>query len=116
VKLHENGSGVHGDGVAHPQSGEAHQQLVQDVARLHESRVLLVERLERVVVALALTLDAETAAADRLAHMQEAAGARRIAGRSTDEWCLLAQRYRDIIRALESINDEVVLDQGGTVR
>jgi hypothetical protein len=116
VKLHANGSDVHGDGDAHPQSGEAHRQLVQDVARLHDSRILLIERLERVVVALALTLDAETAAGERLMRMQDEAGARRISTRSTDEWCLLAQRYRDIIFALESINDEVVQDEGGRAR
>jgi hypothetical protein len=95
---------------------ETHRQLVQDLARLHDSRLLLVERLERVVVALALTLDAETAAAERLARVQDVAGARRIGTRSSAEWSLLAQRYRDVIRALEAINDEVALDHGGGTR
>ena len=104
------------DESAGPVTVETHRQLVQDLARLHDSRVLLVERLERVVVALALTLDAETAAADRLACMQEVAGARRIGVRSSAEWSLLAQRYRDVIRALEAINDEVTMDHGGGVR
>ena len=96
-----------------PMTAETHRQLVQDLARLHDSRVLLVERLERVVVALALTLDAETAAAERLARLQDVAGARRIVARSSAEWTLLAQRYRDVIRALESINDEVAHEHGG---
>jgi hypothetical protein len=115
-ELHPKGVPPNAGGGRNLLSAEAHQQMVQDLARLHDSRVLLVDRLERVVVALALTLDAETAAAERLAHLQDRAGARRITGRSADDWCLLAQRYRDVIHALESINDEVVLDQGGTVR
>jgi hypothetical protein len=102
--------------TAPPVTAETHRQLVQDLARLRDSRVLLVERLERVVVALALTLDAETAAAERLACMQDVAGARRIGVRSSAEWSLLAQRYRDVIRALEAINDEVTLDHGGGAR
>ena len=97
-------------------TAEAHRQLVNDLARLHDSRVLLVERLERVVVALALTLDAETAAAERLGRLQDIAGARRIGARSSAEWTLLAQRYRDVIRALEAINDEVAHDHGGRIR
>jgi len=104
------------DETAEPLTAETHRQLVQDVARLHDSRVLLVERLERVTVALALTLDAETAAAERLARLQDVAGARRIGTRSPAEWTLLAQRYRDIIRALEAINDEVANDYGGRMR
>jgi len=104
------------NGNTQPVTAETHRQLVQDLARLHDSRVLLVERLERVVVALALTLDAETAAAERLARVQEVAGARRIGMRSSAEWSLLAQRYRDVIRALEAINDEVALENGGGVR
>jgi hypothetical protein len=104
------------NGAAQPISAETHRQLVQDLARLHDSRGLLVERLERVVVALALTLDAETAAAERLAQVQELAGARRIGVRSSAAWSVLAQRYRDVIRALEAINDEVALNDGGGVR
>jgi hypothetical protein len=104
------------NGGAQPVSAETHRQLVQDLARLHDSRGLLVERLERVVVALALTLDAETAAAERLAQVQEVAGARRIGVRSSAAWSVLAQRYRDVIRALEAINDEVALNDGGGVR
>ena len=90
--------------------------LAQDVARLRDSRVLLVERLERVLAALALTLDAEDAAAERLARTEEA-GVPRIAGGSGPDRCRLAQRYRDVIHALETINDDflVVLGRGGTV-
>jgi hypothetical protein len=110
MKLHASGNGMAGDGSVYPLSAEAHGQMVQDLARLHDSRVLLVERLERVVVALALTLDAETAAAERLAHLEHRAGVRRIADRSTDECSLRAQRYRDVIRVLASISDEAALD------
>jgi hypothetical protein len=112
MKLHASGNGMAGDGSVYPLSAEAHGQMVQDLARLHDSRVLLVERLERVVVALALTLDAETAAAERLAHLQHRAGVRRIADRSADECILRAQRYRDVIRVLGSISEEAALDQG----
>src|SRR3954468_10480573 len=115
MKSHES-SEASFNGGAQPFSAETHRQLVQDLARLHDSRLLLVERLERVVVALALTLDAETAAAERLARVQDVAGARRIGTRSSAEWSLLAQRYRDVIRALETINDEVALDYGGGTR
>src|SRR4051812_50220838 len=101
------------NGNAQPVTAETHRQLVQDLARLHDSRGLLVERLERVVVALALTLDAETAAAERLAEVQELAGARRIGVRAPAAWSGLAQRYRDGIRAVEAINDEVGLNNGG---
>jgi hypothetical protein len=112
MRLHASGNGVAGDAGAYPLGAEAHGQMVQDLARLHDSRVLLVERLERVVVALALTLDAETAAAERLAHLQHRAGVRRIADRSADECILRAQRYRDVIRVLGSISEEAALDQG----
>lgn len=79
---------------------------------------MLVERLERVLAALALTLDAEDAAAERLARAQEATGLRRIASGTVTDRCRLAQRYRDVIHALETINDDflIVLGRGGAVR
>jgi len=95
--------------------GEAHEQLVQDISRLQESRIQLVARLERVVVALALTLDAEAAAEQRLALIQDRAGARRLGMGPRDQWSVLAQRYRDVIRALESINTSD-LDGNGSLR
>jgi hypothetical protein len=67
---------------------------------------MLLQRLERVVVALALTLDAEAAAAQRLGQMDQLAGAHRIGRSPADEWALRAQRYRDVMRTLESINEE----------
>jgi hypothetical protein len=115
MKSFENHHGPLDDDIL-PLTHETHRQLVQDLARLHDSRGLLVERLERVVVALALTLDAETAATERLARVQDVAGARRIGVRSSTEWSLLAQRYRDVIRSLETINDELSVDRGGEVR
>ena len=95
---------------------ELHQQLVQDLSRLHETRALLIERLEHMVVALSLTLDAEAAAAERLAALQEVAGARPIDSRSTEDWCRIAQRYRAVVHALESINDDLAFHQGGRGR
>jgi hypothetical protein len=89
------------------QNGDLHAQLVNDVVLLQDSRVLLVERLERVLVALALTLDAEEAAELRLAELQARAGARRIGACQADELSSLAQRYRDVIRAVESANHDV---------
>lgn len=116
MKPHENGAGIGGNGAAHRLSTEAHRQLVQDLSRLRASRVLLVERLERVIAALAMTLDAETAASEQLARLQEAAGAYRLAGRPAHDLCRTAQRYRDVIHALESISHEGAHDRGGTVR
>lgn len=87
--------------------------LVQDLIRLDESRLLLVERLERVVAALALTLDAEAAAVEQLADLQSDPGSRRVGGRSAAERCRLSQRYRNVIHALESIHEEGVVDRGG---
>lgn len=74
---------------------------------------MLVQRLERVMVALALTLDAEAAAEERLARLQIEAGARRIHQCPSAEWAVLAQRYRDVIHAIELINDDVLVDLGG---
>jgi hypothetical protein len=94
---------------------DLHERLVQDLTLLHDSRIMLAQRLERVIVALALTLDAEVAAEQRLAQLQDGAGARRIGARTPEEWARLAQRYREVIRALESINEQA-LDGRGSVR
>lgn len=88
-------------------SAQEHRGAVQDVIALQESRTLLVQRLERVVVALALTLDAETAAEDRLARLEELAGVSRIINRPSNDWSMLAQRYRDLLAAIGSINDQL---------
>ena len=93
---------------------EMHREAMHDVTLLQESRDVLLERLERVMVALALTLDAEAAAEERLARMQEQAGVRRISSRPAVEWSMLAQRYRDLIHAVESVNDELQLNCGRT--
>lgn len=90
----------------HPTAHE-HCEAVRDVTQLRESRILLVERLERVVVALALTLDAEAAAEERLARLQERGGVRSITSPPPGEWALLGQRYRDLLRAIDLINDEL---------
>jgi hypothetical protein len=89
---------------------QEHREAAHDVIRLQENRTLLVHRLERVVVALALTLDAEAAAEERLARIQELAGVHRIGNRTPVEWVLLAERYRHILHAIDAINDE--LDPG----
>jgi len=105
VKARENG-------IVGQVPEDVHEQLVRDLCLLHDSRVMLVQRLERVVVALALTLDAESAAEQRLAQIQDLAGARRIGGRPSDDWSLLAQRYREVIHALETINEETMSGGG----
>ena len=92
-------------------TGSAHRQAAQDLVRLHESRDLLVQRLERVLVALALTLDAEAAAEERLGRLQDVASPRRQC--PPIEWALLAQRYRDVIHALDVINADALLNGGG---
>lgn len=97
-----------------PVTNEVHDQLLHDLTVLHASRLMLVERLERVIVALALTLDAEAAAELRLAEMQDLAGARRIGPCRAEEWTALAQRYRDVIHALEAANDDIGV--GGAAR
>jgi hypothetical protein len=112
MNFQENADGLDGH-VGLAVNAEAHHEMVQDLIRLRDSRILLLERLERVVVALALTLDAETAAAERLTRVQEAAGARRLPCRSPYDWSLAATRYRDVIRALEAINEDGVLYEGG---
>jgi hypothetical protein len=116
MRVHRNGDGLAGREHEQALGYELHQQMVQDLGRLHDTRTLLVERLEHIVVALTLTLDAESAAAERLAGLQEAAGARPIDSRPTEEWCRIAQRYRAVIHALESINDDYSLQQGGRER
>lgn len=93
----------------HPTAHE-HCEAVRDVTQLRESRILLVERLERlerVVVALALTRDAEAAAEERPARLQERGGVRRITTPARGEWAVLAQRYRDLLRAIDLVNDEL---------
>jgi hypothetical protein len=86
---------------------------IRDMTALHESRILLVQRLERVVVALALTLDAEAAAEERLARMEEGAG-QGINNRPAGEYAMLAQRYRDILHAIDAINDGLHADNRRT--
>ena len=95
-------------------TAEMHREAVQDVTLLQESRCLLLERLERVMVALALTLDAEAAAEEPLARMQEQTGVHRINGQRTVEWSMLAQRYPDLIHAVGLVNDDLQLNCGRT--
>jgi hypothetical protein len=90
----------------HPTAQEHHEAL-HDVALLQENRTLLVQRLERVVVALALTLDGEAAAEERLTRIEELAGVRRISNLPAAKWAMLAQRYRDLLHAIDSINGEL---------
>lgn len=99
---------------APPVTVEMHREAVHDVTLLQDSRILLVQRLERVMVALALTLDAEAAAEERLARIQELAGVQRLSSRQAGEWALLAQRYRDLIHAMEAVNNELRHDGGRT--
>jgi hypothetical protein len=94
-------------------TAQEHRQALHDVTLLQESRTLLAQRLERVVVALALTLDAEAAAEERLARIEERSDVRRI-NRHAAEWAALAQRYRDLLHALDSINDELHPDHRRT--
>lgn len=75
------------------------QELVQEVARLDQTLVLLGDRLQRVLTAVALTLDAHRAVSDRLAL---------VSGDSPsegDEIAMLemsAARCRDIVKSLVS--------------
>lgn len=110
MKFRENGA-LPGD--AEPLTNELHCEALNDLSLLQDSRSLLVQRLERVVVALALTLDAEAAAEERLARMQELAGVQRISNKPAAEWARLAQRYREVLHAIGSINDDPLLDIGG---
>jgi hypothetical protein len=74
-------------------------ELVQDVARLDQTLILLGDRLKRVLTALALTLDAHRAVSDRLAL--EAAHS----PSEGEEFAVLqmsAARCRDIVKSLES--------------
>jgi hypothetical protein len=94
-------------------TASAHRQAAQDLARLQENRDLLVQRLERVMAALALTLDAEAAAEERIGRLQAVASTRRMHRRPPGESALLAQRYRDVIHAIEAINADVVVNREG---
>lgn len=91
-----------------------HREAVHDLAVLHESRIQLVQRLERMVVAVALTLEAEAAAEERLAGIEEQAGVHRINNRPSAESVMLAQRYRDLLHAIDSIDDELHPDRRST--
>jgi len=91
-----------------------HREAVHDLAVLHESRIQLVQRLERMVVAVALTLEAEAAAEERLACMEERAGVHRINNRPAAESAMLAQRYRDLLHAINTIDDELHPDRRST--
>jgi excinuclease UvrABC nuclease subunit len=93
---------------------QEHREAVREIALLMQSRTLLVQRLERQIVALALTLDAEEAAQERLARIQDLAGVHQINNRPAVERALLAQRYRDLLHAIASINDELDLHEWRT--
>lgn len=112
MKFRENGMQADGTETL---TRDMHREALHDVTLLQDSRILLVQRLERVVVALALTLDAEAAAEERLARMQELAGVPRISNRPAADWARLAQRYRDVLHAIESIDDAALLDDGGNL-
>jgi len=91
-----------------------HREAVHDLAVLHESRIQLVQRLERMVVAVALAIEAEAAAEERLAWLEEQAGVHRINNRPAAESAMLAQRYRDLLHAIDSIDDELHPDRRST--
>ena len=95
-------------------TAQEHREALHDVALLQKNRLLLAQRLERVVVALALTLDAEAAAEERLARIEELAGVHRISNRPAAEWAVLAQRYRHLLHAIDSINGELHPDSQRT--
>jgi len=82
-----------------------YREAVHDLTVLDKSRVELVQRLERMVVAVALTLDAEAAAEERLARIEELTGVHRINSRPAVEWNVLAQRYRSLLHAIVSIDE-----------
>ena len=75
------------------------QELVQDAARLDQTLALLGDRLQRVLTALALALDAHREVSDRLA---------RVSGEPPSEGAefavlrMSAARCRDIVKSLES--------------
>lgn len=93
----------------HPTAHD-YREAVHEVNALQESRIQLVQRLERMVVAVALTLDAEAAAGERLARIEELTGVHRINYRPAVEWNMLAQRYRALLHAIDSIDDELHSD------
>jgi hypothetical protein len=74
-------------------------ELVQDVARLDQTLILLGDRLKRVLTALALTLDAHRAVTDRLVLE---AGDSPSEGEEFAVLQLSAARCRDIVKSLES--------------
>jgi hypothetical protein len=74
-------------------------ELVQDVARLDQTLILLGDRLKRVLTALALTLDAHRAVSDRLALE---AGDSPSEGEEFAVLQMSAARCRDIVKSLES--------------
>jgi excinuclease UvrABC nuclease subunit len=88
----------------HPTADE-YREAVRDLTALEGSRVQLVQRLERMAVAIALTLDAEAAAEERLARIEELTGVHRINNRPAVEWNVLAQRYRSLLHAIVSIDE-----------
>jgi len=100
-----------GEGAATQAGGQPtareYSEALHSLTLVQESRTVLAQRLERVVVALALTLDAEAAAEEQLARIAELAGVQRISNRPAAERAKLAQRYRDLLHAIGSINDEL---------
>jgi hypothetical protein len=74
-------------------------ELVQDVARRDQTRILLGDRRQRVLTALALTLDAHRAVSDRLALE---AGDSPSEGEEFAVLQMSAARCRDIVKSLES--------------
>jgi hypothetical protein len=74
-------------------------ELVQDVARLDQTLILLGDRRQRVLTALALTLDAHRAVSDRLALE---AGDSPSEGEEFAVLQMSAARCRDIVKSLES--------------
>jgi len=90
------------------------REALHEVNALQESRTQLVQRLERMVVAVALTLDAEAAAEERLARLEELTGVHRINNRPAVEWNMLAQRYRALLHAIDSIDGELHPDSPRT--
>jgi hypothetical protein len=74
-------------------------ELVQDVARLDQTPILLGDRLRRVLTALALTLDAHRAVTDRLVLE---AGDSPSEGEEFAVLQMSAARCRDIVKSLES--------------
>ena len=85
------------------QNGDERARLVLELADLDGSREELVHRLERIVTALALTLQARIVTQERLDQLMGPAGSNHVAGNGAPDLGDLVDRYRRVIQMLESI-------------